>query len=406
MLGRLGLDLLHEVVAEVAAGRVGKGLGPLLGQVVGLDQRAFLLQDLGPAEAGDGRDRVVAPLLHETLQGRLVERGLLLAHGLVVAETQPLDVGVQQGRLVLVVLMEAEQLLVKPDGLERGRIAIAALDLPGDELLDRPEDGAVGRKLEGVFGLGRRLLARVVELQGLVGHEVVERGPVAVGHGAFVQQVAEGLHGDLLELLLGGQGLLKMLVDLGKQPRQVPGGEILARRGRRRRALHEPPAVVLEVLPVPVGLDDLQHGLHFGGGLGDLGLQADDLLFRLVALDGAFQGDLAADGLDGHGVVLFGDRAVEDRLEMLDGRLRQALVARPHRPSSTGHPTSRRNTPFGGQSRPCSETWLRRVLIDGFLAEVCSGRGDNLTPGKNGRLPRTVDAPPAGKVPCVVRIGF
>ena len=61
-----------------------------------------------------------------------------------------------------------------------------------------------------------------------MGHEVVERGPVAVGHGAFVQQFAEGLHGDLLELFLGGQGLLKMLVDLGKQPRQVPGGKILA----------------------------------------------------------------------------------------------------------------------------------------------------------------------------------
>ena len=66
-------------------------------------------------------------------------------------------------------------------------------------------------------------------------------------------------------------------------------------RGRGGRALHEPPAVVLEVLPVPVGLDDLQHGLHLGRGLGDLGLQADDLFFRLIALDGAFQGDLAAD---------------------------------------------------------------------------------------------------------------
>ena len=83
---------------------------------------------------------------------------------------------------------------------------------------------------------------------------------------------------------------------------------------------------MLEVLPVPVGLNDLQHGLHLGGGLGDLGLQADDFFFRLVALDGAFQGDLAADGLDGHGVVLVGHRAVEDRLKTLDGRLRQALL--------------------------------------------------------------------------------
>ena len=139
--GRLRLDLLHEVVAEIAAGRVGKGPGPLLGQVVGLDQRAFLLQDAGQAEAGDGRDRMVAPLLHETLQGRFVERGLLLAHGLVVAEAQPLDVGIQQGRFVLVVLMEAEQLLVQPDGLERGRIAVARSGS------SRPTNSSIGRKM-------------------------------------------------------------------------------------------------------------------------------------------------------------------------------------------------------------------------------------------------------------------
>ena len=102
--------------------------------------------------------------------------------------------------------------------------------LPGDELLGRPEDGAVGRKLKGVFGLGRGLFARIVELQGLMGHEVVERGPVAVGHGAFIQQAAESLYGDLLELFFRGQGLLEMLVDFGEEPRQVPGGKILAWR--------------------------------------------------------------------------------------------------------------------------------------------------------------------------------
>ena len=172
---------------------------------------------------------MVAPLLHETLQSRFVEARLLLAHGLVVAEAQPFDVGIQEGRLVVIVCVEAKQLLVKADGLERDGIAVAALDLPGDELLGRPEDGTVGRELEGVFRLGRRLLAGVVELQGLMGHEIVERGPVAVGHRAFVQQVAEGLDGDLLELLLRGQGLLEMLADLGEEPRQVPGGKILAR---------------------------------------------------------------------------------------------------------------------------------------------------------------------------------
>ena len=216
--------------------------------------------------------------------------------------------------------------MVEPDGLQRVGIVIVAFDLPDVKFLGRPEDGAVSRQFEGVFRLGRRLLARVVELQGLMGYEVIQCGPVTIRHSALFQQLTEGLHGDLLELLFGGQGLLKMLVDLGEKPRQVPGGEILTWSGRRGRALHEPPAVVLEVLPVPVGLDNLQHGLHLGRGLGDFSIQADDLLFRLVALDGAFQGNLAADGLDGHGVVLFGHGAVEDGLKLLDGRLGQALL--------------------------------------------------------------------------------
>ena len=67
-------------------------------------------------------------------------------------------------------------------------------------------------------------------------------------------------------------------------------------------ALQEPPAVLLEVLPVPVGQDGVQHRHHLRRGLGDLRLQPGDLLFRLVALDVAFQGDLARDGLDRFGV--------------------------------------------------------------------------------------------------------
>ena len=132
--------------------------------------------------------------------------------------------------------------------------------------------------------------------------------------------------GIFLSCSCGGQGFLEMLVDFGEEPRQVPGREILARRGLGGRPLHEAIAVVEEVLPVPVGLDDLQHRLHLGGRLGDFGVHAGDLLFRLVALDSAFQGDLAGDGLDGHGVVLLGRRAGEDRLKLLDGRLRQALL--------------------------------------------------------------------------------
>ena len=79
---------------------LGKARGALLGQLVGLHQGVFLLQLAGQVEAGQGRNGVVAPLLDETLQGQLVECRLRLAHGMVVAETQPLDVGIQEGRFV------------------------------------------------------------------------------------------------------------------------------------------------------------------------------------------------------------------------------------------------------------------------------------------------------------------
>ena len=51
---------------------------------------------------------MIAPFVHKTLQRGLVQVGLLFAHGLVVAEAQPLDIGIQKGRFILVVLVEAE----------------------------------------------------------------------------------------------------------------------------------------------------------------------------------------------------------------------------------------------------------------------------------------------------------
>ena len=65
---------------------------------------------------------------------------------------------------------------------------------------------------------------------------------------------------------------------------------MLFRSFRRLGALLEAPAVLLEVVPVPVGQDRLHDRLHLGRRLRDLGLQPGDLLFRLVALDVAFQG--------------------------------------------------------------------------------------------------------------------
>jgi hypothetical protein len=57
-------------------------------------------------------------------------------------------------------------------------------------------------------------------------------------------------------------------------------------------------------------------------------LEPDDLLLRFVAFDVAFIGNLLADGLDGLSVGLVSQRAVNDRLQLLDGRLGQSLLDR------------------------------------------------------------------------------
>ena len=55
---------------------------------------------------------MVFPLVREFLQGGLVEIGLLRSEGLVVAEAEPVEIGVEECRLIRVVLMEGQQGLV------------------------------------------------------------------------------------------------------------------------------------------------------------------------------------------------------------------------------------------------------------------------------------------------------
>src|ERR1039458_8981003 len=147
--------------------------------------------------------------------------------------------------------MEWEQGLVEPDGFEHGGVGVGAgCGLPAYELVRRVEDGAVCRELEGILRFGGGLLAGGIELQGLVGDEIVESGPVTVGHGALLEQAIPGADGRGLEDFLRSEGLLELLVNFGKEARQVPGGEVLARLRGGGGALHEAPPVLLEVLPV------------------------------------------------------------------------------------------------------------------------------------------------------------
>ena len=289
---------------------------------------ALLNQRVGQINAGHGRYFVFRIPLDESLQGRLVAGRLLLAKRLVVGEDEPRQVGVQEGRLVFVPLMESQQVLVKADRLDHGRPGVGRLQVPGEKIGGGGEDRGVRGELEGVFRLRRRLFAGTVEDQRLRGEEVIKRRPIAVRQRPLFQQVVVLRNGDFLQCRRPGKGRGVVLVDLGEEPRQVPGGEVLPRRGGRGCPVHEPPAVPLEVVPIPVGENDFHHRPHFRRGLGDFRLQADDLFLRVIALDHAFEGDLAADGLDRLGIGLFLDCPLDDGVQTLDRGLGQAVINR------------------------------------------------------------------------------
>ena len=122
------------------------------------------------------------------------------------------------------------------------------------------------------------------------------------------------------------EGFGELLVDLGENAGEVPGFKILTGRSAGAGALDEAPAVLLEVMPVPVGEDGFHYGLHLGGRLFDLRFHAAYLLLRLVALNVALECVLFANGLDGFGVLFFANSFLDDRLEVADGCLRQALL--------------------------------------------------------------------------------
>ncbi len=320
-----GFNLLNQIVTTAAADAVGKAVLALRGDLVRFDQLARALQDRGPAVPGAGRDRMVGVGLGEPLERRLVAGVFFGPKGVVVPEVQPQQIRVQKGRRLVVVLVKPQQVLEQPQGLDLGRGLVGRGDLPGQKLVGRREHGRVGRQVEGVFGTGGGLFARAVEADRLVGQEIVQGRPVLVVDGALDQQVVELGDGDPLQLLFVGQGFFQLPVDFGEQPRQVPGRKIFARRLGRLGPLQEPPAVALEILPVPVGQHGVQQRFHFGRGPGNFGLHEGDLFFRLVALDRPLQSHLAADALDRLGVGLLLDRLIDNRLQPLDGRLGQPL---------------------------------------------------------------------------------
>ena len=118
-------------------------------------------------------------------------------------------------------------------------------------------------------------------------------------------------------------------------------------------------AVVLKVLPVPVGLDDLQHGLHFGRGLGDFGVHADDPTLKLGRARALIELGRPADALE----VLQSLAAQGD-----EGKTPQAILATARALSALGR-TAEADTHFQWASArmPGFEAIARYTA---FLAEA------------------------------------
>ena len=84
----------------------------------------------------------------ESLQGTSISSPFLLSLGDIIGERQPLQIGGQVSRLVVIVLMEGKQLLVEFNRPQRERIGIFGGRLPLEEFLVGAEDRTVGGNLK------------------------------------------------------------------------------------------------------------------------------------------------------------------------------------------------------------------------------------------------------------------
>ena len=305
-LAALGLNLVDEIVAHRAAGALRERIPTLAGDAVCLHLVAFLIEVAGEVETGAGGNAMIRPALDEALEGAAVTSVLLFAERLVLAEVDAREVGIDERALVLVILVEAQQILEQLQRLHRAAFVVRGLDFPCHEFLGRIKHRILCAQLKRIGRLCARLFATAVKLQRIVHEEIIHRRAIRIRLRTLVQQLVILRHRRLLQNRLARQCLRELLVDLGENARQIPRLKILAWRGARACALQEAPAVLLEIMPAPIGENRVHHRYHLLGRLGDLRLQSANLLLRFVALDIALQGDFFADRLDGLSVLFLG----------------------------------------------------------------------------------------------------
>jgi hypothetical protein len=126
--------------------------------------------------------------------------------------------------------------------------------------------------------------------------EVEQGWPVSVWERAPNQEIVECIDWGELETFGIFESGLEAPIDFGEQPRQIPRGEIITGRFAGGGALHEPPAVLLEVLPVPMGMEGSQQRRDLGRRPLDFGRHPDDVFFGPASLELRFECDPARDG--------------------------------------------------------------------------------------------------------------
>ena len=162
--------------------RIFEAVEPDCGDAMGFDQTAFFaIVDVSLCQSGQRftGDGVLLIFVSEPLQGALISSSFLLSFGDRVGERQPLQIGGQISRLVVIVLMEGKQLLVEFNRPQRERIGIFGGRLPLEEFLVGAEDRTVGGNLKPI-NPARDLFVQRIKTNRLVSNKIKNGRPTMV----------------------------------------------------------------------------------------------------------------------------------------------------------------------------------------------------------------------------------
>ena len=210
--------------------------------------------------------------------------GMISGDG-ALGPAEALQFGVDARRDVC--LMELQQLLIEMDGLEFPGFFISALGFPCKKLSGRAKRRGLIIEGEGILGGRVHLLFHGIEGEDLMDQKIVEGRAQGVGCRAFCQQDIIVTDRDFPECLASGERQVEAPVDFAQYAFEVPRLDVIARLLGRLAALHELPAVLMEILPQPQRLDGLEYRPHRLRCLGQFCIHALDAADGILALGDA-----------------------------------------------------------------------------------------------------------------------